>query len=207
MEGNEETRLTLLDEIVSMLSESIQTVDPEVIARTRVMQSTYFKGMDASELSAIRQRLSDYTKGEKRATANLLLVAEREANKSYSNWINGGADSNMPLHVVRTTVFAARSMLKLEVPYQEPNRVARFIFTLFASDEKESAEAFIGRFIAEEVTRSKDPSYDLAHLTWIGENESRLLPFVDHFRHIGSMDRAACDSVLNGASALHTGAL
>lgn len=206
MEETKETTVTMED-IVSMLSESIQTVDPEVVARTRVMQSTYFKGMGASELSAIRQRLSDYTKSEKRATANLLLVAEREANKSYSNWINGGADSNIPLHVVRNTVFAARSMLKLEVPYQEPNRVARFVHTLFGSDESETAETFVGRFITEEVTRSKGPFHDLSHLTWIGENEGRLLPFVDHFRDIGSMDRAACDSVLNGASALHTGTL
>lgn len=206
MDDTKEMSITL-DEIVSMLSESLQTVDPEVVARTRGMQSSYFKGMSTSELSAIQHRLSSYTKGEKRATANLLLVAEREANKSYSNWINGGADSNVPLYVVTNIVFAARSMLKLEVPYQEPNRVARFINTLFESAESESAEVFIGRFIAGEVTRSKVPSYDLSHLTWIGENEERLLPFVDHFRDIGSMDRAACDSVLNGASALHTGAL
>lgn len=206
MEDTKEMSITL-GEIVSMLSESLQTVDPEVVARTRVMQSSYFKGMSTSELSAIQHRLSSYTKGEKRSTANLLLVAEREANKSYSNWINGGADSNVPLYVVMNIVFAARSMLKLEVPYQEPNRVARFISTLFESAESESAEVFTGRFIAGEVTRSKVLSYDLSHLTWIGENEERLLPFVDHFRDIGSIDRAACDSVLNGASALHTGAL
>jgi hypothetical protein len=171
------------------------------------MQSSYFKGMNTSELSAVHQRLSGYTKSEKRATSNLLLVAERSANKSYSNWISGGAESSIPLYVVRNAVYAARPMLNLEVPFQEPDRIARFIHVLFESVEDETAETFLGRFIAEEVTRAKVPSYDINHLTWIGENEERLLPFLKHFRALGSMDRATCDSALNGASALHTGAL
>lgn len=207
MDTSKDTAATLLDAVVTLLSEGVRSVDPEVLSRARVMQSSYFKGMDESDLSAVKQRLSGYTVSEKRATANILLVAEREANGSYSNWIDGGADSNVPLHVVLKSIFAARSMLKLEVPAQEPNRVSRFIHALFASAEDESAQVFVGRFITEEVTRSKDLPYDHAHLTWVAENEERLLPFADHFRTIGSLDRATCDSVLNGASALHTGAL
>lgn len=207
MTGSKSSDPTLLDAVVSLLSEGIRTVDPEVVSRTRIMQASYFKGMTDTELSGIRQRLASYTTGEKRATTNLLLVAEREANQSYGNWISGGADSNLPRHTVRKAVFAARSMLRLEVPVTEPNRVSRFIYTLFDSPEEEAMEVFVGRFIADEVTRSKDPSYDESHLAWIAANEERLLPFVEHFQTTGSMDRLLCDSVLQSASALHTGAL
>lgn len=207
MTGTEDVNAALLNAIVDLLGNGVRTSDPETIAIVRGMQESYFRGMGDDALSSILARLQEYGTNELQATNNMLVIAEKEANQSYDAWINGSVGSSIPMHTVHKAVFSVRIVMKLDVQVQKPHKVSRFLHALFESPVDETPEGFAGHVVVETFTGSKDLSYDSSHLEWVASNVDLLLPFREYFATLGSMERSLCDSVLNSASALHSGNL
>jgi hypothetical protein len=136
------------------------------------------------------------------------LIIERELNNTYVSWLkHGNLPSAIPLHTVMKIIHSIPAMLALPVPLRSSHRVSVATYMVSSGRPDESAEAFTGRVMAEELAGRTDGDYSVAHLCWLASNLHALMPFKEQFKRAKSVDRDLCDRLLATHTSLVPGVL